>query len=78
MNSTLVEALGWIAMFITISSFFFQQMKTLRIVNFVGCLVWMIYGTLIVSAPIVLTNVAIVLTHAFWFMKNSKAVDSIK
>jgi hypothetical protein len=78
MNPILVEALGWIAMFITISSFFFHQMKTLRVVNLIGCLVWMIYGTLIVSTPIVLTNVAILLTHAFWFMKNSKAVDRIK
>ena len=70
--STLIEAIGWIAMALTISSFFFQEMKTLRIINLIGCIVWMCYGALIVSVPVVLTNVAIALTHAFWFLKNSK------
>ena len=76
--NTLIEVIGWIAMCITISSFFFQKMRTLRTINFIGCLLWMIYGTLLVSAPIVLTNVAIGLTHAFWFMKNPKSKDLIK
>ncbi len=73
----LIELIGWIAMAITISSFFFQRMRTLRIINFIGCLIWMVYGTLLVSAPIVLTNVAIGLTHAFWFIRNSNKEDNI-
>lgn len=74
----LIEAIGWIAMSITISSFFFQKMRTLRTINLIGCLIWMVYGTLLVSTPIVLTNVAIGLTHAFWFIKNPKSKDLIK
>ena len=70
---TLIEAIGWIAMALTISSFFFAEMKTLRTINLIGCLVWMSYGACIESFPVVLTNVAIALTHAFWFIKNSKS-----
>ena len=73
----LIEAIGWIAMALTISSFFFQEMKTLRTINLIGCIIWMCYGALILSFPIVLTNVAIALTHAFWFLKNSKYYKNI-
>ena len=68
----LIEIIGWVAMCITISSFFFQEMKTLRIVNLIGCLIWMVYGTAIVSTPIVITNVAIGLSHLYWFLNTSK------
>lgn len=73
----LIELIGWIAMGITISSFFFQKMRTLRTINLIGCLLWMVYGTLLVSVPIVLTNMAIAATHAFWFVKNPKTKDNI-
>lgn len=78
MNYILIEAIGWIAMCITISSFFFSNMRTLRTANFIGCLIWMVYGSLLSSFPIVLTNIAILLTHAFWFLKNPKTKDLIK
>ena len=72
MQNFWIEAIGWVAMAITIASFFFSEMKKLRTINFIGCLVWMLYGTLLVSAPIVLTNVAIGLTHTLWFLRKEK------
>lgn len=72
MQNFWIEAIGWVAMAITITSFFFSEMKKLRTINFIGCLVWMLYGTLLVSAPIVLTNVAIGLTHTLWFLRKEK------
>jgi hypothetical protein len=74
---TLIEVIGWIAMCITISSFFFAEMKTLRIINLIGCLIWMIYGTAIVSTPIVITNAAIALSHLYWFLNIPKDKKSI-
>jgi hypothetical protein len=72
MQNFWIEAIGWVAMAITVSSFLFSEMKTLRIVNFIGCLVWMLYGTLLISVPIILTNMVIGLTHAVWFMRKEK------
>ena len=64
-------------MAITISSFFFQKMKTLRLVNLIGCLFWIEYGLMLGSTPVVLTNVAIGSTHVFWFIRNSRKEEDI-
>lgn len=65
-----METLGWIAMVVTISSFAFTNMRILRGINILGCALWIIYGVLISSPQIIVTNLAIVSIHGVWFFRN--------
>ena len=67
-----MEALGYLAMTLTMLSFAFSDMRTLRGVNVLACLIWIVYGLLMSSNPIILTNVAIASVHIIWFVRNRR------
>lgn len=68
------EWIGYIASAIILLSFFMKKMRTLRMVNLVGCSFFIAYGfALNISWPIVATNVAIVLVNVYYlFLKPDK------
>ena len=72
MTNYYIEALGWVAMAITISSFVFTDMKVLRGMNILGCALWIVYAGLISSPQIIVTNLAIVSIHIIWFIRNRR------
>jgi len=51
-----MEILGYIATIIVLSSFLMKKMTNLRVLNSIGACLFIIYGLLIVSGPVVLTN----------------------
>jgi len=65
----MIEILGYLAMALTMLSFAFSDMEILRRVNLLGCIVWIAYGLLMSSNPIIFTNVAIASVHIFSIYK---------
>jgi hypothetical protein len=65
----MIELLGYLAMALTMLSFAFSDMEVLRRVNLLGCIVWIAYGLLMSSNPIIFTNVAIASVHIFSIYK---------
>lgn len=61
----LTEFLGYISSAVLLISFLFSDAKKLRIINSVGCILFVIYGLMIDSLPVVLTNVSIVLINLY-------------
>jgi hypothetical protein len=59
----MIEILGYIATFMVGLSFMMKDMTTLRIVNALGCLLWICYGVSIDSMPVIITNVGIFGIH---------------
>jgi len=63
MGLTLVEIIGYLASIVVLCSFTMKDVKKLRMVNMVGCLLFVIYGfmmpTIRVGLPIIITNIAI-------------------
>jgi len=63
MGLTMVEVIGYLASIIVLCSFTMKDVKKLRMVNMVGCLLFVIYGfmmsTLRIGLPIIITNAAI-------------------
>jgi hypothetical protein len=51
--------IGWVATAVFTSSYFFRQPKTLRWVQAVAALLWVIYGFLIGAMPVVVANVIV-------------------
>ena len=66
----LTEWVGYLAMTVLLVSFLMKNLTKLRIVNSIGCLFFVVYGSLISQYPIVITNVAIILINFYYlFLK---------
>ena len=51
-----MEILGYIATVIVLTSFLMKKMTNLRVLNSIGACLFIVYGLLINSGPVVLTN----------------------
>jgi hypothetical protein len=65
-----IELLGYIGTAVVMASFMMSNVKWLRIVNSIGCSIWILYGFQIESMPVVLTNVGILAINLFHIIKN--------
>lgn len=68
----MTEILGWVATAVVLLSFTVQDMRKLRMVNLVGCLLWIGYGFILMSKPVIFVNISIALVHSYWLIKNRK------
>jgi hypothetical protein len=65
MRADWIEWLGWTATAVFVGSYFCGRASLLRAVQMSGALLWVIYGTLIRSTPVVVANL-LVLSAAAW------------
>jgi hypothetical protein len=65
MNSAATQALGWVATCVFVASYFFERPSALRAAQMAAALVWIVYGFLIDSKPVIAAN-ALVLAAAAW------------
>ena len=61
-----MDFIGYAASAFVLLSFVMKKMILLRIINVIGCSLFVIYGVLLWSFPIILTNVAIVLVNTYF------------
>jgi len=66
---SLVEWVGYAASLGVLVSFLMKDIKVLRIVNSVGCALFVAYGLMLGSIPIIVTNVAILFVNAYYLLK---------
>ncbi|MDB0062565.1 YgjV family protein [Crocinitomicaceae bacterium] len=68
----MIDAIGYVAMAILLISFMMKDIKKLRWVNTLGCAIFIVYGALLGSFPILITNAAIVLVNLYYlFIKKN-------
>lgn len=67
-----VEYVGYAASAAVLLSFLMKNMVPLRMINIVGCGLFVTYGFLLGSWPIIITNAAICIIHVFYLVKLSK------
>ena len=74
-NVPLVEIVGYLAMLTLLVSFMMKDVTKLRIINSIGCLLFVIYGFMLnISYPIVVTNTAIILINFYYlYIEKSKS-----
>ncbi|SEQ83408.1 hypothetical protein SAMN05421824_2431 [Hyunsoonleella jejuensis] len=70
----IVEWLGYAAMATVLISFLMKSIVKLRLVNSLGCLLFIAYGFCLqpISKPIIITNIAILLINLYNVLKNSQ------
>lgn len=68
---TISELIGYIGSLVVVSSFLMKDIKKLRVINIIGCSLFICYGVLLNSIPIIFTNTAIILINLYYLIKSS-------
>ncbi len=67
------EIVGYMASAVVLLSFLMKEVKRLRMVNILGCLLFTFYGVLLdYSIPIMVTNLTIILINVVYLIKLKK------
>ncbi len=72
MGFSLVEVVGYLASALVVASLAMTSVVRLRIVSLVGSVVFVVYGALLPSIPIVITNAAVAVLNV-WFLRKEFA-----
>ena len=69
-----LEIIGFIATVLTIVSFTFKDILTVRVVNTIGSIVWLIYGFYTKDHPVILVNISVIAIQlwALFFLLKDK------
>ena len=59
--------IGYVAMIMTVLSFTFTKQKTVRSINLVSNVLWIIYSSITGATPLLLTSVFVMMMHLRWF-----------
>ena len=68
----MIDIIGYIGMAVILYSFTIENIYKLRLVNSIGCIVWIVYGLGIMAGPTILVNSSVLAIHLHWFYKNRK------
>jgi len=66
---SVTEWVGYAASLGVLVSFLMKDIKVLRVINSIGCALFVAYGLLLGSIPIIVTNVAILFINAYYLFK---------
>ena len=67
------EIIGYIGTVLVLISFLMKDMKKLRIGNIIGSSTFIVYGLMLNSIPVIITNICIVSINAYYLFKENKA-----
>jgi lipid-A-disaccharide synthase-like uncharacterized protein len=56
-----IQIIGFVATLLTIISFTFKEILTIRMVNVLGSFVWLVYGFYTKDHPVIMVNVSVIL-----------------
>lgn len=75
MELELVEIMGYLASLGVLVSFTMKNVQKLRVINTIGCLLFVIYGfmmpSLRVGLPIIITNAAIIAINGYYLLQSN-------
>lgn len=70
----MVDFIGYAAsLFVVLSFLIKENIIYIRLTNLVGCILFVIYGVLIDSIPIILPNAFLVFVQFFYIIKSKKS-----
>ena len=66
----MIEIVGYIATFLVMLSFMMKNVTRLRIINTIGCATWVLYGFMLDSNPVIITNIGILAINGGHLLRN--------
>jgi hypothetical protein len=70
---SIADTVGWIATGVFVASYFFSRPTMLRGLQMVGSALWMTFGLLIASKPVVVANVLVFAAAAWTLLRDRSA-----
>ena len=71
MNENTIELIGYTATMILVLSFLPKNLKWIRMINLLGCLIFVVYGILLGwKYPLIISNGLIALIQAYHLLRN--------
>jgi uncharacterized protein with PQ loop repeat len=71
---SLTEWVGYLASLVLMVSFLMKNINTLRIVNSMGCLLFVVYGFMLATSwPIIISNSFILGVNIFYLIKHFRS-----
>ena len=76
MSPELVNYIGYAASVFVVASFMLKKVTQIRIINLIGCLLFVLYGLLNATTlwPVIIPNGLLCLIQVYHLMKGEKAV----
>jgi hypothetical protein len=74
MSMSPADTVGWIATAVFVASYFFPKPAMLRGLQMLGAALWMTFGVLIASKPVIAANV-LVFAAAGWTLMRARAAS---
>lgn len=76
MTLSIADTVGWMATAVFVASYFFSRPTMLRGLQMLGALLWMTFGMLIASKPVIVSNV-LVFAAAGWTLLRDRAASRV-
>jgi hypothetical protein len=74
MSMSVPDMVGWMATAVFVASYFFSKPAMLRTLQMLGAVLWMAFGVLIASKPVIASNV-LVFSAAAWTLVRQRGPD---
>ncbi len=78
MNSTLIEAIGYLGSTLVLVSFLMVSVVRLRIVNTIGSVIFTVYAFIIHSYPTAIMNLCLVMINIYYLLKMRNTANDTK
>ena len=67
----MTDIVGWMATAVFVSSYFFTRPESLRRVQILGAVLWIVYGVLLSAPPVIAANVLLI-AAATWTIHRAR------
>lgn len=75
-SPSIANAVGWTATAVFVTSYFFSRPAMLRGLQMLGSALWMTFGLLIASKPVIVSNVLVFAAAGWTLLRDRVAVRS--
>jgi len=76
LSLSFADTMGWIATAVFVASYFFSKPAMLRGLQMLGAVLWITFGVLIASKPVIASNVLVFSAAAWTLVRNRGAGGS--
>ena len=77
MGAPLIDYLGWLATAVFVGSYLCKGSASLKRVQMVGALMWVVYGLLISATPVVAANLLVFSVAGWTLLRNSGQLSAV-
>ena len=66
----MIDIFGYVGSLIVFISFMMKDIKKLRLINTIACIIFVIYGIVKVAYPVAITNIIVVIINIVFLIRN--------